>query len=66
MISQPFFFHLTSVVFHIATAVLIFYLFKRFFKENIAFFLSLIFLVHPANVEAVCFASALQEVLFTF
>ena len=64
--SQPFFFHLTSIVFHITTAVLIFYLFKRFFKENISFFLSLLFLVHPTNVEAVCFASALQEVLFTF
>ena len=64
--AQPFFFHLFSVVFHIATAVLLFYLFKRFFKESIAFFLSLIFLVHPASVEAVCFASALQEILFTF
>ena len=64
--ARPFFFHLPSVVFHIATAVLLFYLFKRFFKESIAFFLSLIFLVHPASVEAVCFASALQEILFTF
>jgi len=64
--ARPFFFHLSSVVFHIATAVLLFYLFKRFFKESIAFFLSLIFLVHPASVEAVCFASALQEILFTF
>ena len=64
--SQPFFFHLFSVGFHIGTALLLFYIFKRFFKENIAFFLSLLFLVHPANVEAVCFASAMQEVLFTF
>lgn len=64
--TQPFIFHLISVIFHIATAVLLFYLFKRFFKENNAFFLSLIFLVHPALVEAVCFASALQEILFTF
>lgn len=64
--TQPFFFHLFSVVFHSATALLLFYFFKRFFKENIAFFLSLVFLVHPSNVEAVSFASALQEVLFTF
>ena len=64
--AQPFIFHLIPVLFHILTAVLLFYLFKRFFKENLAFFLSLVFLVHPANVEAVCFASASQEVLFTF
>ena len=63
---QPFFYHLASVASHIVTAILLFYLFKHFFKENIAFFLSLLFLVHPANVEAVCFASALQETLFTF
>lgn len=64
--SQPFIFHLFSVYFHIATAVLLFYLFKRFFRENLALFLSLLFLVHPSNVEAVCFASAMQEILFTF
>lgn len=63
---HPFVFHSIQVIFHILTALLIFFLFRRFLKENIAFYLSLIFLVHPANVEAVCFASALQEVLFTF
>ena len=64
--SNPFLFHLTSVLFHIATAVLILYLMRRFFSDKIAFILSLIFLVHPAAVEAVCFASSLQEILFTF
>ena len=62
---QPFFHHLFQVVFHIATALMIYYLFRRLFKENVAFVLSLLFLVHPSNVEAVCFASAMQEVLFT-
>ena len=63
---QPFFFHFFQLIFHIATAILIFYLFKRFFKETISFFLALIFLVHPVSVEAVSFASAMQEVTFTF
>jgi len=62
---RPFFFHFFQLIFHITTAILIFYLFKRFFKETISFFLALIFLVHPASVEAVSFASAMQEVLFT-
>ncbi len=63
---NPFFFHLFQLSFHIATAVLIFYLFKRFFKETVALILAIIFLVHPALVEAVSFASAMQESAFTF
>ncbi|MEK9169366.1 MAG: hypothetical protein AAB788_01340 [Patescibacteria group bacterium] len=62
---RPFFFHFFQLIFHIATAVLIYYLFKRFFKEIIFLILAVIFLVHPASVEAVSFASAMQEVGFT-
>ena len=62
---RPFFFHFFQLIFHIATAVLIYYLFKRFFKETISLILAVIFLVHPASVEAVSFASAMQEVGFT-
>ncbi len=62
---RPFFFHFFQLIFHIATTVLIYYLFKRFFKETISLILALIFLIHPANVEAVSFASAMQEVGFT-
>ncbi|MCR4313429.1 MAG: tetratricopeptide repeat protein, partial [Candidatus Roizmanbacteria bacterium] len=62
---QPFFFHFFQLIFHITTAILIYYLFKRFFKETVAFILAVIFLVHPAAVEAVSFASAMQEVGFT-
>ena len=63
--AQSFFYHFFQVLFHITTAVILFYLCKRFFSENTAFLLSLLFLVHPSNVEAVCFASAMQEILFT-
>jgi tetratricopeptide (TPR) repeat protein len=62
---QPFFYHFFQLIFHIATAILIYHLFKRFFKEMISLILALIFLIHPANVEAVSFASAMQEVAFT-
>ena len=62
---QPFFFHFFQLILHITVAVLIYYLFRRFFKETVALILAVIFLVHPANVEAVSFASAMQEVGFT-
>ena len=62
---RPFFFHLFQLTFHIIVAILIFYLFRRFFKETISLILAIIFLVHPVNVEAVSFASAMQEVVFT-
>ena len=62
---RPFFFHFFQLAFHIGTTVLIFYFLKRFFKEIIALVMAIIFLVHPANVEAVSFVSAMQEVTFT-
>ena len=60
---NPFFFHLFQLIFHIASAILIYYLFKHFFKETIALILTIIFLVHPSNVETVSFS--MPEILFT-
>ncbi len=62
---RPFFYHFFQLIFHIATTILIYYLFRRFFKEAISLILALIFLVHPVSVEAISFASAMQEVAFT-
>jgi len=62
---NPFFFHLFQIIFHIVTAITVFYLFRRFFEENLSLILALIFLAHPANVEAVSFISAMQDVVFT-
>ncbi|KKP60364.1 MAG: Conserved hypothetical tpr repeat protein [Candidatus Roizmanbacteria bacterium GW2011_GWC2_34_23] len=61
---NPFFFHLFQLSFHILTAILIYYLFKHFFKESISFFLTLIFLIHPASVEAVAYISAVQDIFY--
>ena len=61
---NPFFFHLFQLFFHILTAILVYLLFERFFEKNISFFLALIFLVHPGNVEAVAYISAVQDIFY--
>lgn len=63
---QVFFFHIFQVLLHIGSAVFIYLIFKRFFKKHIALFLSVIFLVHPMNTEAVSYISAVQDTLVVF
>ena len=64
--ANAFFFHAIQLVFHISNAILIFLIFKKLFNKNIAFVLSLLFLLHPINNETVVYISDLQEELFSF
>lgn len=62
--SKTFYYHAFQLSLHITNAVLVFILFKKFLKDRVAFFLALLFVVHPINSEAVVYIADLQEPLF--
>lgn len=59
-------FHFIQILMHIINSYLVLLLFMRFFKRRISLFLTLIFLVHPMNVEAITYISAAADPLFLF
>lgn len=62
---NPFFYHLIQLVMHLANSILVFFLLKKFFKKNISYVLTLLFLVHPIQVESVSFIGASVSPLFS-
>ncbi|GEM_PF-686475 len=64
---KPFGHHLTSVVIHILNSFLIFAVLRKTGIEEIkSFFISLIFAVHPLNVESVAWISERKNLLAAF
>ncbi len=59
-----FFYHAFQLILHLTDTSLLFLLLTKFFKKPIALLLSLIFLIHPINVESVAYISATQSELF--
>jgi len=55
--TNVFFYHLFQLAFHILNTILLYLLFKRFLNKYVSLFLSLIFLVHPMQVESVSYIS---------
>lgn len=69
---QPFVFHLTNLLLHIGSAMLVFLIAYRISRNrsdyalHIAAFTSLLFALHPLNTEAVAWAAARKDVLSGF
>ncbi len=61
---NAFFYHLVQLSLHITNTVLLFIFLKKFFKKGISFVLSLLFLIHPIQVESVSFIGATVSPLF--
>lgn len=60
-------FHLFQLLFYIASALLLFAVFELLLKRRvISFLVTLLFLVHPINVETIAYISNLQDVLYFF
>lgn len=63
---QPFGFHLTSILIHLANTLLVFLLIRRLTREVlIATLAALIFAIHPVQADAVTYISGRRDVLFS-
>lgn len=62
--TNQFFYHFIQITLHIANTFLVFVLFKKLFSEKLSLFLSLIFLIHPIQVESVSYIAAAGNPLF--
>lgn len=63
---NAFVYHLFQILLAITNACLLFIIFKKFLGKYTAFFLTLIFLIHPMNNEIAFYISHIQESLFFF
>ncbi len=61
---HPFFYHTPQIILGIINSFLVYIFLKKFLKQEIAFFGTLIFLIHPINQETMAYVSNIQEILF--
>lgn len=62
--TSAFFYHFPQLFLHILSTILLFFIFKKFFNQPVSLILSLIFLIHPINVESVTYIGASQNQLY--
>lgn len=64
---NPTAFHLLSLLIHVVNSLIVFKLLQHFTNaKKLSFLLSLLFLVHPMQVESVAWVSAFSNLLFSF
>lgn len=64
---DPFVFHTSNLIYHLANSVLVYvFTFKLFHNKPIAFFVSLLFAVHPMHLESFAWISERKDVLYVF
>ncbi len=64
--NQAFFYHTLQLTLHIIDTFFLLTFFCLFFSEGISYFLALLFLVHPINVESVAFIGSTGSELYFF
>ena len=62
--NTTFFYHFLQLSIHILNTCILFIVFTKFFSKSPSFFLSLLFLIHPIQVESVSYISASGNPLF--
>lgn len=63
--ANPVGYHFIQIALHIAVSILVYKLFERVLKHDLlAWFLAVIFLVHPINSQPAVYISSYQDVLF--
>lgn len=63
---RPFFYHFSNIIYHLIAVILIFIFLKKLrIDEKIAFYLSLIFAVHPVLTQAVSWIPGRNDSLLT-
>jgi len=59
-------YHVMQLLIHVGGTTVLYLVFLRFFRQNLAYICGLIFLIHPINSEAVFYISDSQDVMFFF
>lgn len=59
--TNAFLYHFLQVFQHVTASFLLFILFKKIFKVGISFYLAILFLVHPIQVESVAYMGGLAS-----
>jgi len=61
---NPIGYHLLNIFLHIGCAILIFILLKEIYSEKISFLVSVLWVIHPINTEAITYISGTADPLF--